>query len=91
VVKKLVRQLAANSIIQQVDQDSLDIPENNKENERSEGSSRGKKFRGIGWTRTTKELSRWFLSSREYYYVMKNLPEEEVSRINNKYTKTEVE
>jgi len=68
MVKKLVRQLAgANSIIQQVDQDSLDIPENNKETERSEGLSRGKIFRGIGWTRTTQELSRWFLSSREYY------------------------
>ena len=37
-----MRQLATNSIIQQVDQDSLDIPENNKETERSEGSSRGK-------------------------------------------------
>ena len=35
------QQPADDNIIQQVDQDSLDNPENNKETERSEGSARG--------------------------------------------------
>jgi len=37
-------QLAVDNIIQQVDQDSLENRENNKETERSVGSARGENF-----------------------------------------------